>query len=158
MGFYRYRAIDGDGKSVSGRLAAASPEAAAKELRGRRVDVFELKELEVGSKHAARKQKPKLEDYSQIIEQLGVLSTAGISILEAVETVAAMAPKQQLVDELRAAGRRLRQGETLSDAIEMEMEALPSYVPNLLRMGEATGQLAKVTKMISAQMTKSLRT
>ncbi|MEO1476743.1 MAG: type II secretion system F family protein, partial [Pseudomonadota bacterium] len=52
-------------------------------------------------------------------------------------------------------GTRLRQGDTLSDAMEEELPALPRYVPNLLRMGEATGQFNRVAEMISDQMTKA---
>ncbi|MEM9667520.1 MAG: type II secretion system F family protein [Pseudomonadota bacterium] len=155
MAFYKYKGIDGEGQNIAGRVSARSVEAAVRDLRGRNVQVFEIESLKASGGQAAKKGRPKLEDYAQMIEQLGVLSSAGVNILDAVETVGSMAPKEQMRKELAEVGTRLRQGDTLSDAMEDELPTLPRYVPNLLRMGEATGQFTRVANMISDQMTKA---
>ena len=154
MGFYKYKGLDADGESIAGRVAAANREAAVRDLRGRNVQVFEIETLEGQTSQAGKRGRPKTEDYAQLIEQLGVLTSAGVNILEAVETVGGMAPREQMRQELSEVSTRLRQGDSLSEAMEAEMPALPTYVPNLLRMGEATGQFTRVAQMIANQMDK----
>lgn len=155
MQFFKYQGLAGDGRNISGRVAARNREAAIKDLRSRQVDVVEIREMEAGNARKLRTGRPKTEDYAQVIEQLDVLSAAGVNIMEAVDTIGEMAPNEQVRRELAAISQKLRQGHPLSTAMEAEMPALPRYVPNLLRMAEVTGKFPQVAGMISSQMTSA---
>jgi general secretion pathway protein F len=154
MAFFSYKALGPDGTKIAGRINSASRTDAVRELRARNISVFEIEALRKGGKNTSRARVSN-EDYYRAIDQLGLLSSAGVPILGAVETLAANASKYVLRDQLARIAVELRQGRSLSDAIASHMPSLPAYAPNLLRLGEATGQFARVAKMIAAQMQRS---
>lgn len=154
MTFFRYKALGPDGARIAGKIDSPSSAEAVRELRARNISVFEIEALKKAGDTASRARVTN-EDYYRVIEQLGILSSAGVPILEAVETLAGNANKLALRDQLSRIAIDLRQGRSLSDAIASHMPSLPAYAPNLLRLAEATGQFPRVAKMIAGQMQRS---
>lgn len=157
MEYFQYRGVSTNGSSVSGRVSALDRAAAVRSLKDREIRVFDIRTVDLSGTAKIRKGRPKADDYAQLIEQLGVLTAAGINILAAIDTLETTVPNGQVRRELKQVGIRLRQGDTLSEAMAAEMPTLPPYVPSLLRLAEQTGQFARVTQMIADQMSRADR-
>jgi type IV pilus assembly protein PilC len=71
---------------------------------------------------------------------LSVLLSAGIPLLEAMDTVARVSGNRVIEDALMRATRRLRDGGTVADALR-ESGEFPSMVVQLVNTGEETGSL-----------------
>ncbi len=154
MTFFRYKALGPDGAKIAGKINSASSAEAVRELRARNISVFEIEPLKTAGDGASRARVSN-EDYYRIIDQLGILASAGVPILEAVETLAGNANKLALRDQLSSIAVDLRQGRSLSETVARHMPGLPNYAPNLLRLAEATGQFPRVAKMIAGQMQRA---
>ena len=154
MAFFKYKALSPDGTKIEGKVNSANSAEAIRELRARSINVFEIAAVKVPGESVSGRRVTN-EDYYRIIDQLGILSSAGVPILEAVETLAGNANKRSLRDQLSSIAVDLRQGRSLSETVASHMPELPNYAPNLLRLAEATGQFPRVAKMIAAQMQRS---
>jgi len=140
---FKYKALDGSGLIVKGELEAATQQLAIRSLSNRRLDIFHITELPPQTRFQIFEKRTKSKDLARYIRQLATLLSAGVSLLEALGSLAKSNAHPALAaasDEIR---RDLRSGERLSSAIERHLPALPRYVPRLAELGESTGQSAK---------------
>lgn len=140
---YVYKALDRTGQSVSGDFAAHNETAAIKALADKSLQVYSIKRQPPQIAMRLRKQRITDADLARFVRQLATLLGAGVSMLEAMGSLAKSdghAGLQQAALDIR---RDLRAGQRLSETLEARLPGLPSYVARLAELGEATGQSKK---------------
>jgi len=143
MPVFKYKALDRNGDVVKGQVTAHDETAAYGKIQARRLDVFQLSEQDAPIKLFNRKRKTKPKDLARYIRQLATLLSAGVTLLEALASLAKSNAHPILSASSENIRKDLRSGERLSTAMEKHMPSLPRYVPRLAELGEATGQSAK---------------
>lgn len=143
MATYKYKALDRNAVTVKGEVEAHSEAEAFKHLSQRRLNVFEigLKPENTSFFKSHRTVKPR--DLARYIRQLATLLSAGVTLLEALASLARSNAHPALSAASQKIRKDLRAGEKLSIAMESHLPRLPIYVPRLAELGEATGHSAK---------------
>jgi len=143
MAKFKYKALDRNGLTVKGELEAATQEAAVSMLEKRQLDVFVISAVPVQANFQLFEKRTKPKDLARYIRQLATLLSAGVSLLEALASLAKSNAHPALAASSDKIRKDLRAGERLSSAIETHLPVLPRYVPRLAELGESTGQSAK---------------
>lgn len=151
MATYKFSGINEAGERITGRVEATRKQQALSQLKERRIDAYELTEVPIKSR-SRKRGKPKSSDYFYILNQLAVLLEAGITVLDAVESLKLAAEHEVIYKELNEVSAALRRGEKLSDAMASEMPNLPPIVASLAKLGEQTGTLPQVMRIVTDQL------
>ena len=93
-----------------------------------------------------------------LLQELGTLLQAGISLSDAMPALVSAYARQPLGPALALAQQRLRAGATLSAALEQPGLDWPPYVDALMKAGEASGEMAHALHDAAAQMAHELAT
>ncbi|RYG90070.1 hypothetical protein EU803_15775 [Loktanella sp. IMCC34160] len=146
---YSYKAVDGRGAEVSGRLSAASRAAAMTELERRGLAVFELTE------GASTPPTPwyrrdilvggplKDRDLATLSETLAQLLGRGIRLDEALEIAARGLGGREAQKHLAELSAGLRRGSSLGLAIEERSGAFPQTFRSMIAAGDAANRLVE---------------
>ncbi len=150
---YHYRALDSQRQEISGVLEADSEREAARQLQRRELTLLQLR-LEAGAaaKKAAQNAKPKERDLLMILHELTTLLESGVSLIEAVDSLAASSHQPVLTQTFAQIATQLRHGTAFSVALKDSPLDLPWYLVQLLEAGELTGQVAQALRDGVAQM------
>lgn len=146
MALVAYVALDGAGREVRGDVDAPDVAGAAAQLRGRGLFPLEVRPGAAAPAATAAGEGPlpsfvRTGDVVLFISQLGLMLRTGLTLLQALDTLATSAARPGL----RRCARRLVQavsgGRTLSAGLADESRLFPPLVVQLVRMAEATGEL-----------------
>lgn len=145
---YQYQALDAQQQAVSGVLDAANEREAARQLKRRDLTVLQLK---IDSRTPATSQKnsnskPKRRDLLMILHELSTLLESGVSLIEAVESLAESSHHPFLTHQFAEIASKLRHGSSFSTALKAAELELPLYLTQLLEAGELTGQVAQALR------------
>jgi len=143
MAIFKYKALDRNGATVKGQIEARDETQAYEKIQARRLDVFQIAEQDAPLEIFNTNRKAKPKDLARYIRQLATLLSAGVTLLEALASLAKSNAHPVLAKASENIRKDLRAGERLSSAMEKHMPRLPRYVPRLAELGEATGQSAK---------------
>jgi type IV pilus assembly protein PilC len=154
---YKYAALGPNGKKQSGTISAPSSVVARYELIARQMNVQSLRERKPFTKIEITKKKIKPQEISNMSRQLGAFLRAGISILEALDAIAADADPmvRQMLQEM---GDQLRAGDTFADSIASHSEFFPRYYPGIVRSAELSGRLDTVLDELASYIDRDLET
>lgn len=148
---FQYQAIDRQG-AMSRGIASAPDEATLV----RHLSADGLTVLKVSPAAAARgegQNRPlKSGERVLVLRQLGLMLEAGVSLLEALETVAQGMQSRKGKEQFQAAIAALRRGDSLGKALEEHVQGFPDYLYAMARVGEASGRVAEVLKQAAEQM------
>jgi general secretion pathway protein F len=148
---FRYQALDSQNRQVSGMLEASDMRQALRQLQRNQLTVVQLD----GARPAAfapRTGRPKTRDLFLALHELTTLLEAGVSLIEAVESLASSHHHPVLVQNFAKIGAQLRQGQTFSQALHESDLRLPWYIAQLAEAGELTGKLGSALRDGVAQM------
>lgn len=141
MAQFRYRAQDANGKKVKGSIRA-SGEAEVQRLLHEQ-DLYLISASETRERKTTQQFKAKvLADFSR---QLSTLVGAGVTLVRALTIISdgeAVKPKERKVYEDMI--RQIRQGISLSSAMEAQEGAFPPLMIHMYRSAETSGNLEKV--------------
>ncbi len=87
-----------------------------------------------------------------VMRELATLLRAGITLIDAVTSLAASRPNTRMGAALHAMTRTLNAGGTFVDALEASKIKFPVYVSQLAQTGEVTGKLASCLQDAAKQM------
>lgn len=163
---FRYRAIDRQGQPADGQLRAtdaadATRRLLAQGLRPVKVEgVGEASVLVPAPAGAGLGRGPRIgvRELQGLLQELGTLLQAGISLADALPSLATSYARRPLGPALVLANQRLRAGATLSAALDQPGLVWPPYVPALMKAGEASGEMAQALQEAAAQMGHELNT
>lgn len=171
MADYVYRAAHGDGRVRDGRVAAPSREAALRQLQAQGLTPLQIAEADgatagVGvagdarpGRRFARDGGLDAADIHALTGELAVMLRAGLPLDRALRVLLDMAAKPAvagLADELLKA---VKAGKGLSQALSAHQAAFGEFYINMVRSGEAGGQLAEVLGRLAEHLerVKALR-
>jgi len=148
---FRYRAVTREGRAVRDVVRAADEMTALRELMAGGLTVTDLAEDgEIEARGADRDLRPT--ERVLVMRQLALMLEAGVTLLEALETVAAGVAarkgRAQLVEVIAA----LKRGEALGVALRAHMPGFPYYVYAMAEVGEAAGSVPEVLRVAAEQM------
>ena len=151
MAVYKYTGVISDGTEVSGRIDAIGKKDALRMLRSKQIQPVDLSQV----KKQVRKLKsktPNSADYYQLLKQFSVLVDANVPVLDGLVSLQNSVAHQIIYDELEMVAKQLRAGLSLGDAMQSHMSSFPGFVYNLIKLGEKTGRLGAVLRLLSDQL------
>ena len=173
MPIFEYKAYAAGGATKTGVIDADTPRDARNRLRRDNMLVSELRELRSG-----RRRKPgrareeagpsllgRIQEFRQrqsggpnardaeivtaITRQLGTLLGAGIAMADALNAIVDQAQSRRIETIFRAIRERITQGASLGDALADYPFLFSDLYVNMVRAGEATGQVDTVLKRLA---------
>jgi type IV pilus assembly protein PilC len=146
---YQYTAIDDYGKTVKGELPAESEEALASKLSQEGYYLLSATSIETRERRDSKpvfswggKVKPR--EVITFTHHLSTVLSAGIPILQGLEDLVEQTPDarfRRIVTEIRS---DVQGGLRLSEALMRHPKAFSELYVNILKAGEATGELDKI--------------
>ncbi len=143
MATYKYKALNRNEVTVRGEIDAVDEANAFTLLKRRQLAPYELSQKAEQTQFFVRKKVIKSRDMARFIRQLATLLSAGVTLLEALASLARSNSHPALATAAQNIRKDLRAGERLSTAMSKHLPKLPRYVPRLAELGEATGKSAK---------------
>lgn len=150
MPVYSYKALREDGGAETGLVDADSPKDARLKLRERRLHVMELEAAPGTGPAGARGGRRALfrrrrsEDVALITRQMATLLGSGIPMIGTITAVIEQTEARDLKAALMDVRERVSQGGSLSEALAAHPFYFPELYVNMVRAGEAGGNLDRV--------------
>jgi type IV pilus assembly protein PilC len=161
MGLYSYEVVDRIGRSGSGQMAADDEMIVAQKLRNMGLTVLDINEVRQSSFSTLFKRKPKvgIGDLALFTRQLQTLLEAGVPLTRALYTLSNQVANKGLSEVLGEVAQLVDSGMSFSDSLSNHPDVFPSLFVNMVRSGEASGNLDEILKQLAGQMEreKSLR-
>ncbi len=151
---YQYTAQTSSGKRISGSMTANDEEALSEALKQQ--GNYLIKAKQTVSLH--KSQKLNMLQISEFCRELGTLLSAGVSLVRALKIISQQETikpvERKIYDELLSS---IRQGDALSEAMNKQGAVFPQLLINMIKTGEAGGNLDKVTMNMATHYEKSYR-
>lgn len=148
---FQYEAAGRDGRTVRGIVSADNESAAIRRLSSDGLIVLKIAPA-VAARSTTRNRDLRPAERVLVLRQLGLMLEAGVSLLEALDTVAQGMQAAKGQKQFQAAIAALRRGDSLGNALETHVPGFPEYLYAMARVGEASGRIAEVLKQAAEQM------
>ena len=150
---FKYTAVDRTGKQVRDVLRARDARSAARVS----CTVIGVRPSATRARAAAAVGGGKNRDLTfsekvSVLRQLALMVEAGVSLLEALQTVTQGIVAIKGRQKMEAVITALKRGEAFGPALETHASGYPFYVYAMSRVGEATGKLPEVLAEAAEQM------
>lgn len=151
MATFLYQAYDSHGGRIDGEIESSSFEQAKKELKQQKLIIISLKASveSTNTKAFFEQKKVSLDELEFITSELSILLKNGVKIDKSLAILKKNKPNgaaSKLLNELYTAVKR---GSMLSDAMAEQPEVFDLLYINLVKLGEASGDLAYVFSKLS---------
>lgn len=151
---FKYIAQTHQGKKVHGTLEAVDRYELAEALKQHGSYLLEAKETD----SVKKTKKLGMLQISEFCRELGTLLSAGVSLVRALRIITQQETikpaERQIYENLLVS---IRQGDSLSEAMHKQNGAFPELLVNMIKTGEAGGNLDKVTMNMATHYEKSYR-
>lgn len=147
---FQYEAVGRDGLTLKGQVMASDETAAVRRLSAEGLTVVKIAPAAVKAQGRDRDLKPA--ERVLVLRQLALMIEAGVSLLEAMDTVAQGIQARKGKVQFQAAIAALRRGDSFGVALEQNVRGFPDYVYAMARVGEASGKIAEVLRQAAEQM------
>ncbi|MCX5679066.1 MAG: type II secretion system F family protein [Candidatus Omnitrophica bacterium] len=144
---FTYQARDGAGKRVTGAMEAPSKTELMEKLRKMGFMATKVTETKTGVNIQSifeRFRRIKSDDMLIFYIQLSNMITAGIPIMMSLSTLAKQADNKRLAGMIGNVARQVESGMSLSQAFASYPNTFPRLFVNMIRAGEASGNLDAV--------------
>ncbi len=148
---FQYEAIGRDGQVSKGVLSAIDEASVMRRLASDGLTVIKIAPAATARADGKDRHLQPTERVL-VLRQLALMLEAGVSLLEALETVAQGMQARKGRAQFQAAIASLRRGDSLGHALEAHAPGFPQYVYAMARVGEASGRIADVLKEAAEQM------
>ncbi len=159
MAVFRYQAVNEERLAVSGTIAADTPRQAREQLRARGLRIRELsaqRQTQSRWKWLKSSRRPYATSWALCVHELAMLLTAGIPLLDALDTIVS-----QHRGGFRAAlldvRERVAAGSGLAEALRQRPDVFDELSINLVEVGENTGAMEEVLRQLSDFQQRQLR-
>ena len=157
MPAFTYKAVGRDGKSRDGVIEADGLELASRQLRSQGLTLLKL---EAGDNLApvagkAAGKPPGRQDVLSMTSELAVLLRAGLPLDRALKVLIDMASLPAMELLLNDLLKNVKGGKPLSAALENHEKVFGSFYINMVRSGEASGQLSSVLDRLVEYLTSA---
>ena len=148
MPLYRYRAIDTFGKISKGESNALNEQDLAAQLGKINLELIRSQETKRSTLHRIARR-----ELIELLFELEMLLRAGVPILSILADLRDTTETARIRNLCVSLHEKIDSGSTLSEALAANPGAFPELVINLVKAGEATGQLPDVL----AEIVRSLK-
>lgn len=151
MAKFRFKARDKQGKLINGNMNAADEDELYRRLKAE--DKY-LVFAETGAEEQKMRQLPALM-LSEFNRELGDMLSAGVTLVRALTILSQEETRRQ--KERAVLGQVLklvRQGVSVSDAMEQQNGAFPILMVNMYRAAESSGKLPETSKRLAVHYEK----
>ena len=163
MTVYIYKATDQKGKFVEGHIEAPDHRVAIQQIRNLNyfpIQVSEGKAKKSFFPSASFKNPDFFNRISQkeimlLTQQLSTLVGAGITLDSSLSSLVKLAEKETIREILSEIQKRVHAGSSFADALAEHPKAFSRLYVNMIRAGEAGGDLTTSLKRLAAYMEKS---
>ncbi len=149
---FQYQAIDRQGAMSRGVVSAADEATAVRRLAADGLTVLKVAPAAAAAKGQGQNRALRPAERVLVLRQLGLMLEAGVSLLEAMDTVSQGMQAAKGQAQFQAAIAALRRGDSLGHALETHVPGFPDYLYAMARVGEASGKIADVLKQAAEQM------
>jgi len=153
---FDYAALAADGSAVSGSRRADTPGQVELDLYERRYHDIRVREHKGLSTIQISAARVKRVDVMHLSRQLAAFISAGLPILEAVETIGTEVKNTTLRTIMVETAEGLRTGDSLSECFDRHPKVFPEFYRGILRSAELTGQLDVVLAQLSTYLERDL--
>ncbi|WP_338777418.1 type II secretion system F family protein [Metabacillus sp. FJAT-52054] len=159
MGRYQYEGRDKKGK-VSGKLTAPSKREAVLKLGESGIRVTKLNEVPETflTKDISIGNPVKLQDFVIFLRQFSTLLKAGISVVDSTNILAKQTESKALRRALEQMEEDMRSGNPLSAASSKHSKIFSGMFVNMIRAGEASGNMDETLERLAEHYEKQNRT
>ncbi|TQR14836.1 type II secretion system F family protein [Psychrobacillus soli] len=142
MVVFKYNGRTSQGTLKKGTVDAINKQAAITKLRAQGINPRELEESKsILHKELSIGAKVKNQDFVIYSRQFATLIRAGVSILESTRILGEQTSSKPLKKALQAVEEDVKSGLSFSDATARYPKVFPALFVNMIRAGEATGNL-----------------
>ena len=142
MSVYKYSGRTKTGELKKGVIQAANKNSAVKKLRDKGINPREVVESNsILHKEIEVMKRVKAQDFVMFCRQFATLVRAGVSIVESTHVLALQSPNKLLKNTLFEVEEDLRSGKSFSQAVAKHPKIFPELFVNLMKTGEATGNI-----------------
>ena len=163
MPVFQYKGIDAGGAARAGILDADSAKEARLQLRSMHVHVTDLEPLSALTVGSSRRFLPKFlqkrhrEEVVLLTRQLGTMLRSGIPLASCITALVEQAGHQDLEIVLRDIREKVTQGATFADALAHHPGYFDDLFVNMVKAGEAAGNLDVILSRLADFMQKQER-
>jgi len=152
--YYRYKAQDEKGKTVSGTMQANDEVELQSRLKNDNLFLVSYKK----EKQSVSMKRLKSNEVSEFARSIGELMGAGVTLVRALKIVSedeSITEKQrELYGKLL---KDIRTGISLSEALDRQSGVFPSLFVNMIRSSENTGNMDKIALQMAVYYDKEYR-
>ncbi len=155
MRLYRYKAVNAEGKTISGMLQASDHHGVEEGLISLGLHPLSIKPVGEGLGRFLNyllSRKIKRKDIIEFSNNLSVMLRAGIPLLDALQDIASTTENRYFRQNITAMVRAIQMGSTLSDAVAAHKDIFPDIFIRLVSVGEETGRLDQSLKDIAEHL------
>lgn len=152
---FQYEAFDTAGRVLTGRLEASHEREAQRTLEGRGLTLVSLAAAKPPAAKAGLfniQRGVTAQDRILALKQLALLLKAGVPLIQGIGALKNQASHPVLTEAFAGIEKRLRSGDSFTNALAAAMPSLPTYVNQLAASGEAIGHLGQALDDAAAQM------
>lgn len=148
---FRYRARDREGKVVQGTIDSASEAIVASKILEMGYYPVEIKSVErgTGRKFWSPGRKVPVSEIVVFYRQLATMHDAGLPLIYSLVTLAEGTNNRHFRDVINAIRAEVEGGETFSGALETHADVFDEVGVNMIRVGEASGNLSEVLERLA---------
>ncbi len=155
-----YVAKNKTGQTVKGNVEASDKKAAMNVLREKSLLILKLekdkgKSLLFSFSSSSRIQRIKLEELVVFTRQMTTLTSAGITIVSALDTLAEQSENPTFSKYLWEIKEAVNTGASLSEAMGKYSKVFSEYFVNMVRAGESSGMLDEVLERVATYLEKT---
>ena len=154
---FKFKALDREGKTVTGVEKATTSGAAHMALMQRDLQPSEVTEQRNILKFEITKKLVPRKEVMNFSRQLAVFMRAGIPIMESLEVILEETTGKMMRVVLIDMVDSLRNGDTFAAAAAAHPEAFPNYYVGILESAELTGNLDEVLNQLADYMDRDLK-
>ena len=154
MATYIYQAYDSHGGRIDGAVEASSLDKATLDLKQQKLIIISLKAEQESSANITlfERKTVSLDELEFITSELAILLKNGVKIDKSLAILQRNKPRGPSAKLLKELHTSVKRGSLLSDAMEAHPEVFDLLYINLVRLGEASGDLAYVFVKLSADL------
>ena len=159
MAKFTYTAKDKDGRTVKGEMDAGDKNQALNILREKGMLILKLEAVRGGMSFTFgsifSRKKVKRDDLVIFARQMATMTGAGITILNAIETMVEQVDHPAFKRILQDLYDSVNTGASLSEAMNKHVAVFSAYFVNMVRAGETSGKLDEVLDRVALYMEKT---
>ncbi len=146
MPLFRYKAARNDGTVIDGQLEAADEQRAAQVLQAQghvpiQIDSAVGQAASGVTSQVRRSSKANAATIDFFTLELATLLRAGLPLAQALETLTGLADSPAMAELAESVNTLVRDGQSLSNALEQTHPGFDAFYCNMVRAGESSGAL-----------------